>query len=129
MSIRINSIIGWTCAILVSALTIFSGIMEFVMPMDAPATVEYLTRLGITGMEYPLGAAKLIIAALFLYPRTSTVGFVLIVGYFAGVLATNITHAIPVAEYAPILVVLVLLTIAGWFRHPELTKRLRTGKA
>lgn len=124
MSPRLNSIIGWICTILVSALTIFSGVMEFIMPMDNPETAAFVARLGITGMEYYLGAAKLIIAALYIWPRTSTVGFVLMVGYFGGVLATNMTHAIPFAEYSMILVVLALLTVDAWFRKPELTARL-----
>jgi hypothetical protein len=124
MSSRASSIIGWICSGLVAALTIFSGVMEFIMPMDNPETAAYVARLGITGMEYYLGAAKLVIAALYLWPRTSVVGFVLMVGYFGGVLATNITHAIPFAEYAMILVVFALLTIDAWLRKPELTARL-----
>ena len=125
MKFRISSIIGWICALLVAALTIFSGIMEFVMPMNDPTIAAYVARLGLTGLEYPLGATKLIIAALFLIPRTSTVGFVLMVGYYGGALATNMTHAIPLAEYFPIVVVLALLTISAYFRNPELLTRLK----
>lgn len=125
MKIRFSSIIGWICTVLVAALTIFSGIMEFIMPMDDPVTLAYITRLGITGLEYHLGAAKLVIAALYLFPRTSTVGFVLMVGYYGGALATNITHAVPVGEYFPLLVVLVLLTIDAGLRKPELLARLK----
>ncbi len=125
MTFRLSSIVGWTCAILVAALTLFSGVMEFIMPMNDPKVVEFITRVGITGMEYPLGAAKLIIGVLFLIPRTSTVGFVLMVGYYGGALATNMTHGVPLAEYAPIVVVLALLTVSGYFRNPELLSRLR----
>lgn len=125
MASRIGSIIGWICTALVSALTIFSGVMEFIMPMNDPKVLEYITRLGIVGMEYPLGAAKLIFAVLYLVPRTSTVGFVLLIGYFGGALATNITHAVPMAEYAPLLVVFLLMTIDAFFRKPELLARLR----
>lgn len=129
MSTRMGNVIGWICAILPAALTIFSGIMEFVMSMTDPEIIAYVTRLGITGMEYPLGATKLLIAGLFLWPRTSTVGFVLMVGYYGGALATNITHAIPMAEYFPIVAVLVLLTISAYFRNPELLTRLKGRQA
>lgn len=124
MKIRIGSVIGWVCTILVSALTIFSGVMEFIMPMDNPETAAFVARLGVGGMEYYLGAAKFIIAALYLYPRTSTVGFVLMVGYYGGALATNITHGFLFAEYAMLLIVLALLTVDAWLRKPELTARL-----
>ncbi len=125
MTFRLSSIAGWVPAILVAALTLFSGVMEFIMPMDNPEVVAFVTRVGIMGMEYPLGAAKLIIGILFLIPRTSTVGFVLMVGYYGGALATNITHGVPMAEYFPIVVVLGLLTISGYFRNPELLSRIR----
>lgn len=124
MSSRIGTIIGWICTILVSALTIFSGVMEFIMPMYNPEVAAMVARLGVGGMEYYLGAAKFIIAALYLYPRTSTVGFVLMVGYYGGALATNITHQFAFAEYAMLIIVLALLTIDAWFRKPELTARL-----
>lgn len=125
MKFRLSSTIGWICTALVSALTIFSGIMEFIMPMNDPEIAAYVARLGLTDLEYPLGAAKLIIAALYLVPRTSTIGFVLMVGYFGGALATNITHGVPPVEYFPILVVFILLTIDAWLRKPELLMRLK----
>lgn len=128
MKLRAASIIGWICTFLVAALTIFSGVMEFIMPMDNPEIATYVARVGLTGLEYYLGTAKLVFAALYLYPRTSTVGFVLMVGYYGGALATNITHAIPMAEYFPIVVVLGLLTLDAWLRKPELLMRLKGKK-
>jgi hypothetical protein len=123
MKSRIGSIIGWICTGLVAAFTIFSAVMEFV-PMTDPATLAFLERLGVNGIEHELGIAKFIIAALYLIPRTSVVGFVLMIGYFGGALATNITHQFTMPEYAPLLLVFVLMTIDAWFRKPELTARL-----
>ncbi len=125
MSSRLNSVIGWICHGLVAAFTIFSGVMEFIVDFSLPEMVAYTDSLGITGMEYYIGAAKLAIVAVFLIPRTSTVGFVFMVGYFGGVLATHITHGMTSpAVNAPIYVVFLLLTIGAWFRLPELTARL-----
>lgn len=125
MKIRVGSIIGWMCAILVAAFSLFSGVMEFIMPMDNPEVAAFVARLGITDMEYYLGAAKIIFAVLLLIPRTSTVGFVLMVGYFSGALATNITHQVPPAEYGMLVIVLAVLTVSGYFRNPELLSRLK----
>lgn len=127
MKFSFPSIIGWTCVVLVSALTVFSAVMEFI-PITDPATIDFATRLGVLDIAYQLGIAKLIITALFIVPRTSTVGFVLMVGYYGGALATNITHGFTPAEYSPILVVFVLLTISAAIRNPELLSRLK-GKA
>lgn len=121
----VSTVIGWICAGLVAALTIFSGVMEFVMPMNDPEVAAYVARLGVGGMEYYLGAAKLVIAALYLWPRTSTVGFVLMVGYYGGALATNITHGFAFAEYAMLLVVFAVMTLGAYFRNPELLWRLK----
>lgn len=125
MSSRVSSVAGWMCTGLVAALTIFSGVMEFIMPMDNPEVAAYVAKLGLTGLEYYLGTAKLVIALLYIYPRTATVGFVLMIGYYGGALATNITHGVPVAEYAPILVVFVLMTLDAYLRKPELLARVK----
>lgn len=121
---RVSRIIGNIFAFLLGGLMIFSGIIEF-MPMTDPAALAMIERLGIGGMEIPLGVAKLVIAALFLIPRTSTVGFVLLTGYLGGILATNLTHGFTFAETMPIYIAFVILTLCGWLRHPELTARLR----
>ena len=128
MSTRVQSIIGWTCAILVAAFTVFSAIMEFV-PMTDPAVIAMVQKLGVMEIAHQLGIAKLIITAIFLYPRSSTVGFILMVGYYGGALATNITHGFTAMEAGGIYAALLLLTISAWFRNPEVTTRLLKGKA
>jgi hypothetical protein len=83
-----------------------------------------MQKLGVGGLEHGLGVLEIIIIVLFLIPRTSTVGFILMVGYLAGALATNLTHGFTFAEAAPLYVLLLLLTISGYFRNPELVSRL-----
>lgn len=123
MSSRVGSVIGWICTGLVSAFTIFSAVMEFV-PVTDQATLDFINRLGVGDIAHELGIAKFILVLLYLIPRTSTVGFVLLIGYFGGALATNITHQFTVPEYAPLFIVFALMTIDAWFRKPELTARL-----
>ncbi|UPA22930.1 hypothetical protein K8942_01820 [Candidatus Peribacteria bacterium] len=127
MKTRIGTIVGWICVSLVAALTIFSAIMEFV-PLTDPAMIDFATRLGVIDIAYQLGIAKLILVTLYIIPRTSTVGFVLMVGYFGGALATNITHGFMFAEYAPLVVAMVVMTIGAYFRNPELLYRLQGKK-
>ena len=105
-------------------MTIMSAFFEF-MPLTDPVMIDYATRLGVLDIAVPLGIAKLIIVTFYLIPRTSSVGFVLMVGYYAGALATNITHDFALAEYVPVPVALVLLTISAYFRNPELLSRLK----
>ena len=124
MSPRTGTIIGWICAIPVIAFNLFAAIMKF-LPVEAGSQAEeFGRRLGTIGLERPLGVLELIIVALFVVPRTSTVGFVLMIGYMGGALATNLTHGFTHMDALPIYVIFVLLTISAWFRNPELTARL-----
>lgn len=124
MKTRLGSIVGWICAGLVAAFTLFSAVMEFV-PITDPATLAFVAKLGVGDIAHQLGIVKFILVVLYLLPRTSTVGFVLLVGYYGGALATNITHGFAFADYAPIVVALALMTIGAYFRNPELLTRLK----
>jgi hypothetical protein len=124
MTSRLSNIIGWTCTILVCAFTLFSASMELI-PMTDPTTLAFIAKLGVGGIAYQLSITKFILAALYLWPRTATVGFVLLIGYYGGALATNITHGFAVADYVPIFIVFVVMTIDAYFRKPELLARLR----
>jgi hypothetical protein len=127
MKKRTRTIIGWICAGLVGALTLMSAVID-IMPMTDPTSVQMAQDLGILDIAVILGVAKLVLLALYLIPRTSTVGFVLLIGYFGGALATNITHHMAFGLYAPLLVVFLLMTIGAYFRNPELLFRLQGKK-
>lgn len=117
-------ILKWTCLVLFSLMFAFSAVMKFT-PLAPGSAEEAMTRdLGFLDFRMELGILQLVVLALFLIPRTSTVGFVLMVGYMAGILATNLTHGYPFAAVAPIYVALALLTVIGFLRNPELTARL-----
>ncbi|OGJ61173.1 hypothetical protein A3C37_05345 [Candidatus Peribacteria bacterium RIFCSPHIGHO2_02_FULL_53_20] len=125
MQSRLGTIIGWTCAILVAALNAFAAYSKFLPVVPGSPAEEYGKTLGTAGLERPLGVLEIIIVVLFLVPRTSTVGFVLMIGYMGGVLATMLTHGLSHADSLMIYVALLLLTISAWFRNPELVARLR----
>lgn len=124
MSPRASSIIGWTCAIPLAAFNLFAAVMKFVPVAPGSAAEAMGQRLGVVGLERPLGVLEFIIVILFLIPRTSTVGVVLMAGYLGGALATNLTHGFTHLEALPIYVLLLVLAISAYFRNPELTSRL-----
>ncbi len=130
MKLRFSSIVGWTCAILVAAFNIFAGIMKFTPIAPGSEAEVMMQKIGVTpSFNHALGILELLIVVLFLVPRTSTVGFVLMVGYLAGALATNLTHGFSHMEALPIYILFVLLTISAYFRNPELLSRLRNKTA
>ncbi|MBI5794138.1 DoxX family protein [Candidatus Uhrbacteria bacterium] len=124
MKMRFGIIVGWTCAILVAAFNIFAAVMKF-LPVAPGSDAEAMgMKLGVTGLEQQLGVLEFIIVILFVIPRTSTIGFVLMVGYLGGSLATNLTHGFSNMEALPIYVLFVLLTASAYFRNPELLSRV-----
>ncbi len=129
MKNRASTIIGWICTILVAAFNIFAGVMKF-MPIDPGSEADVMMqRLGITGsMHYALGVLELAIVVLFLIPRTSTVGLVLMVGYLGGALATNLTHGFSHMEALPIYISFVLIAVSALTRNPELFTRIKGRK-
>ncbi len=121
-SSRLGLVIGWIAAGLVAALNLFAGIMKFT-PVPAGSEQEaMMQQMGLLGLSHTLGVIELASTILFLIPRTSTIGFVLLVGYLSGALATLITHG---QDGTPLIVALALLTVSAYFRNPELLARLK----
>ncbi len=130
MKSRIGLVIGWICALLVAALNAFALVMKYVPVAPGSEAEAMLQKLGLTvNMQHVLGVVEGITLVLFLIPRTSTVGFVLMVGYMGGALATNLTHGFSNADVMPLYITFVLLTISAYFRNPELLSRLTKKKA
>lgn len=122
---KVSSIIGWICVGLVSAFTLFSAVMNMLPIEGNQPAIDIATRLGILDIIVALGVVKVLLVIVYVLPRTSTVGFVLMAAYYAGALATNITHGFTPAEYSPLVVTLAVMTIGAYFRNPELLWRLK----
>ena len=89
MSPKLQRIIGWVMTGLLEILLIgISGIPKF---MDWPGKKEMLDRMGMTAELMPrIGVVEILVAILFLIPRTSFVGAILITGYFGGAIMTHL---------------------------------------
>ncbi len=124
MNTRLGLTIGWICAILVAAFNAFAAVTKFMTFAPGSAADVIATQVGLKGLEYQLGVLEFIIVALFLIPRTSTVGLVLMIGYMGGALAANLTHGFGTMDVLPLYVSLALLTVSAYFRNPELLSRL-----
>jgi len=122
MSEKSKNIIGWVSAGLVSLLMLLSVVTKVYLVDVNPEFEEMFKRGGIYDIRYFLVVADIIIPVIFLIPRTMTLGFVLMVGYWGGATATVITHG-DYQELPVHLIILTLLGIASFFRHPEIWAR------
>ena len=125
MTSRTSTILVWIPTVLLSLFFLMTAVFKFVPVPPGSEMEAMMQKIGTAGMEQALGVLQLVILVLFVVPRTSTVGFVLMVGYMGGALATNLTHGFTAAEAAPIYVFFGLMMLSAWFRLPELTARLR----
>jgi|SRR5271154_147212 len=93
-----------------AALIMVSGIAKL---MGAAPVIETLTKLGVGRYRYLLGVMELVFATLFVIPPTMHLGFILSSCYFAGAIATELSHdALKANPFIPI----VLLWIGAFIR-------------
>jgi len=93
-----------------AALIMVSGIAKLV---GSAPIVETLTKLGVGRYRYLLGTMELVFAILCVIPATMHLGFILASCYFAGAIATELSHdALKVNPFIPI----VLLWIGAFIR-------------
>ena len=73
---------GWTLSILPVLLLLMSGIMKLAKPTPV---VEGFAHLGIAiHLAVPLGILELACAIVYVIPRTSVLGAILVTGYLGG---------------------------------------------
>jgi len=113
MKSKVQRAIAWTLAGIAGLLILTSGILKLA---GAATIVEGMTKLGVGPYIPLLGTMEIIFTVLFLFPKTSKIGFLLITCYFAGALATDLSHGN--AIITPILI-LVLVWVATFLRKPE----------
>ena len=95
-------------------MAIISGLMKIA---GGEQITTAMTAIGMKSMMIWLGLAEIIFAILFLIPKTRTIGFLLLICYFSGAMATDLSHGRPVI--APF-ILLVLLFAAEIVNHPAL---------
>lgn len=79
---------GWILTILLSALLIMSAVMKLT---QAQPVIEGFAKFGYPASQAAsIGVAELICVVLFLIPKTSVLGAILLTGYLGGATATHV---------------------------------------
>ena len=85
---------------------------------QVPQVVTQIGALGFSGNRLTLIAILEIMSAiLFLIPVTRSVGLLLASAYLDGAISAHLGHAQPILQPA---VILTLLWLGAWLRHPEI---------
>lgn len=109
MSPKVYRIITIIFTVLAAALPIMSGVFKFT---QSPQIMDALNKVGAGKYVLFLGAMEVGFALLFIYPKTMKLGFILLSCYFAGAIATELTHGTELSAVMPI----VLVWIATYLR-------------
>ena len=92
-----------------SLMPVLSGVMKLTRSQEIIAT---LNKVGVADHVVALGLMEIVFTALFIYPKTMKIGFILLSCYFAGALATELSHGSPFNAALP----LALIWIAAFLR-------------
>jgi hypothetical protein len=117
---RARRISGWILTGLLTALFVASAMAK--LAGAAPA-VETFRKWGLEDHLLLIGVGELVSALLFAIPRTHSLGVLLLSGYMGGAIVSHMQHG---EGYIPQSVILVLIWITGYLRHPELLQSFRT---
>jgi hypothetical protein len=95
MQQKTRRIINIIAAVIPAAMVILSGIMKLA---GAKAVVEKLSAMGVAPYIPLFGILEIVFATLFIIPKTMRLGFVLLSCYFAGAIATDLSHGGSIAN-------------------------------
>lgn len=111
-----RKIINWIFVGLMSALFIMSATMKLMAGADAEIAVNFV-KWGLDGKLMLIGMGELIAAILFLIPRTSSLGVLLLSAHLGGAIVTHMSNA---EMFIPQIIMLLLVWVANYLRNPEM---------
>ncbi|CAG5007776.1 hypothetical protein DYBT9275_04123 [Dyadobacter sp. CECT 9275] len=109
---KAKKIITIVLTVIASGMVILSGIMKLT---GGEEVVKVMNHVGVGPYINLLGIMEIVFALLFVYPKTMKMGFILCTCYFAGAIATELSHQGPLVNAA---IPLSLIWIAAFLRDP-----------
>jgi len=86
---NIKKLIPIIVTILAAAMITLSGIMKLT---NNEQVVTKMSKVGVGQFLPLLGCMEIAFTALFLFPKTRKIGFILLSCYFSGAIATDLSH-------------------------------------
>ena len=119
MPSRGRRIAGWVLTVLLSLLFLASAGFKFYGP---PELIKGFQDWGLGDQRILIGVGEFVSALLFLIPLTHSLGVLLLSAYMGGAIVTHMQHG---ESYVAQSVILVLIWVTGFLRHPELLQSFR----
>lgn len=111
-----RKITAWIAVGLMTALFMMSATMKLMASKDAEIAVNFV-KWGLEGKLMLIGMGELIAAILFLIPRTSSIGVLLLTAHLGGAIVTHMSNG---EMFIPQAIMLLLVWVANYLRNPEM---------
>lgn len=108
--------ITWILVGLMSALFILSATMKLMASADVEIAKNFV-KWGLEGKLMLIGIGELVAALLFLIPRTSSLGVLLLSAHLGGAIVTHMSNT---EMFVPQVIMLLLVWFANYLRNPEM---------
>ncbi|MES2655130.1 MAG: DoxX family protein [Bacteroidota bacterium] len=117
MTNKTTRIIAIVLMAIPSLMLVMSGVMKL---MASPQIVDSLGKIGLGSYITLLGIIEILAVALFIYPKTSRIGFLLLCCYLGGALSIELASGHPpmAAAFLTLLWVSVFLSNKAMFLAP-----------
>ena len=113
----------WAPSVLIALVIAMGAVMKL---MAAPQLVDIYSKIGLLRYIQILGITELVFVALFLWPRSMRIGFLLLTGYFGGAMAVEMANG---NFFLFPGVILAIVWIAAYLRDASLFKMTQKQKA
>ena len=116
---KLQRIIGWILSGLIGLFLIGgSGVPKF---LDWPGKEEMLNQMGVSANLLPkIGVLEIVVAILFLIPRTSFIGAILVTGYLGGAVMTHVRVGDPLFQMVFPAIVGAIMWLGLALRRPTI---------
>lgn len=119
---RGRRIAGTTIIFLGGLMLIASGSAKLA---HIPQVVDQMAAMGLGGARATfVGFLEVGSALVFLIPTTRSIGLLLMSSFLGGAIATHLQHGESIAGPA---VILLVIWLGSWLRHPEILWSCRSG--
>ncbi|MES2139292.1 MAG: DoxX family protein [Bacteroidota bacterium] len=109
-----RKITSWILVGIIGALFIMGGVMKL---MGGEELAANFAKIGLDGKQMLIGTGELLAAILFIIPRTSSLGVLLLSAHMGGAIVVHMAQG---EMYIVQVIVLLLLWLTNWFRNPEM---------
>ncbi len=111
---KARKISSWVVVGLLAALFLMSSGSKLTGSQEMVTNFE---KWGLSGWLTIVGIGELVSAILYLIPRTSSLGVLLLSAHMGGAIVTHLCHGEPFVFQA---VILVLVWVGNYLRNPEM---------